>query len=89
MRLTEKQELRPNYYRDSNGHDLFWEMEHGAYPIDWCIGFCQINADKYKRRLGKETKDTTRDRQKMLTYQKELKKMVSIKSMLDKVGIRW
>ena len=47
--------IRPEYYKDDNGHDLFWEMEHGMYDLAWSIGFCHINADKYERRKGRKT----------------------------------
>ena len=53
--------IRPSYYEDENGHDLFWKMEHWKYPVEWSIGFCHINADKYKRRLGKKSKDVKTD----------------------------
>ena len=33
-------EIRPNYYKDEAGHDLFWKMEHGMYDLAWSIGFC-------------------------------------------------
>lgn len=43
-------EIRPNYYKDENGHELFWKMEHGMYDLAWSIGLCHINADKYERK---------------------------------------
>lgn len=45
-------EIRPSYYKNRRGHDLFWKMETRGYPYQWCLGFCQINADKYERRAG-------------------------------------
>ena len=57
-------ELRPNYYRDWQGHDLFWRFENNQYPAFISIGFCDINVDKYRQRLGKKTADQTQDRQK-------------------------
>lgn len=47
--------IRPNYYKDEAGHDLFWKMEHGMYDLAWSIGFCHINAEKYERRKGRKT----------------------------------
>lgn len=35
-------EIRPNYYKDEDGHDLFWKMEHGMYDLACSIGFCHI-----------------------------------------------
>lgn len=63
--------IRPSYYEDENGHDLFWKMEHWKYPVEWSIGFCHINADKYKRRLGKKSKDVKTDLEKSKTYHQE------------------
>ena len=45
-------EIRPSYYKNRRGHDLFWKMETRGYPYQWCLGFCQINADKYERRAA-------------------------------------
>ena len=67
--------IRPDYYKGESGHDIFWDMENGKYPMDWAIGFCEINADKYERRLGKKTKDTTLDEAKAQTYHEEAKKL--------------
>lgn len=67
--------LRPNYYKGSDGHDIFWEMEHGEYPYEWCIGFCYFSEKKYWQRLGKKTKDKTKDMQKAWTYRHEREKL--------------
>lgn len=70
--------IRPDYYKGESGHDIFWDMENGKYPMDYAIGFCVINADKYERRLGKKTKDTTLDKEKAQTYREEAQKLRSI-----------
>jgi hypothetical protein len=70
--------IRPDYYKGESGHDIFWDMETGKYPMEWAIGFCEINADKYERRLGKKTKDTTLDKEKAQTYREEAQKLRSI-----------
>lgn len=75
--------VRPDYYKDESGHDIFWEMENGKYPIEYAIGFCVINADKYERRLGKKTKDTTLDKEKTQTYREEAQKLRDIKHDLE------
>ncbi|RRG07775.1 MAG: hypothetical protein DUD32_12610 [Lactobacillus sp.] len=64
-------EIRPTYYKDENGHDLFWKMEHGMYDLAWSIGFCHINAEKYERRMGRKTAIETHDKQKAATYRAE------------------
>lgn len=70
--------IRPDYYKGESGHDIFWDMENGKYPVEWAIGFCEINADKYERRLGKKTKDTTLDEAKAQTYREEARKLRGI-----------
>lgn len=64
-------EIRPNYYNDENGHDLFWNMEHGMYDLAWSIGFCHINAEKYERRKGRKTAIGVEDESKAQTYHNE------------------
>lgn len=71
-------ELRPNYYRDWQGHDLFWRFENNQYPAFISIGFCDINVDKYRQRLGNKTADQTQDRQKIATYQAEKQKLIKL-----------
>lgn len=71
--------IRPDYYKDGNGHDLFWKMEHGKYPAEQSIGFCRINAAKYRRRIGRKTINKTDDLNKALTYQDELIKLKRLK----------
>lgn len=63
--------IRPNYYKDEAGHDLFWKMEHGMYDLAWSIGFCHINADKYERRKGRKTAIGIEDERKAQTYRDE------------------
>ena len=71
-------DLRPKYYRDQQGHDLFWRFEHNQYPAFLSIGFCDLNVDKYRQRLGKKTVDQTQDRQKIATYQAEKQKLIKL-----------
>lgn len=68
-------ELRPNYYKNRKGLDIFWGMETGYYPYDQSVGFCRLSIAKYKRRLGRKTKETDTDELKIKTYQNELKKL--------------
>ena len=67
--------IRPDYYKDENGHDLFWEMEHGKYPAEQSIGFCRISADKYKRRKGRKTAIEIEDERKAQTCRDEGEKL--------------
>ena len=36
-------ELRPNYYKNRKGLDIFWKMETGCYPYQQSIGFCRLS----------------------------------------------
>lgn len=74
--------IRPDYYKDDKGHDLFWEMEHGKYPLEQSIGFCHINADKYERRKGRKTAIGIEDERKAQTYRDEEKRL----KQLHRVG---
>lgn len=67
--------IRPDYYKDENGHDLFWKMEHGMYDLAWSIGFCHINAEKYERRMGRKSVFTREDQLKAETYRGEEEKL--------------
>lgn len=82
-------ELRPQYYKNRKGHDLFWEMEHRYYPYSWCIGFCELNIKKYEMRAGYKTADKTVDQQKVQTYQAELKRLKELKRALIEVKEEW
>lgn len=68
-------ELRPNYYKNRKGLDIFWGMETGCYPYEQSVGFCRLSIAKYKRRLGRKTKETDTDKLKIKTYKHELKKL--------------
>lgn len=48
--------IRPDYYKDDNGADLFHQFEHGPMPIDAGIAFCYMNICKYLQRAGKKTR---------------------------------
>lgn len=83
-------ELRPNYYKNKRGHDLFWKMETRGYPYQWCLGFCQINADKYERRAGhKPGADRAVDLRKAETYRRELVKLQELHRQIVQEGEIW
>lgn len=44
--------IRPKYYLDKRGHDMFWHFEHGYYPAVAAISFCYLNMLKYEKRAG-------------------------------------
>ena len=71
--------IRPDYYKDENGADLFHQFEHGPMPIDAGIAFCYMNICKYLQRAGKKTQDPSEDIKKVWTYFYEYKKLVEIK----------
>lgn len=71
--------IRPKYYLDKQGHDLFWNFEHGPMPIDAGIAFCYMNIFKYLQRAGKKTQDPSEDIKKVWTYFYEYKKLIEIK----------
>ncbi|MGS6025622.1 DUF3310 domain-containing protein [Limosilactobacillus fermentum] len=60
--------IRPNYYVDRHGHDLFWQFEHGYYASIAAICFCYLNMLKYEKRAGRKTKDPSEDLKKARTY---------------------
>ncbi|MEK1299238.1 DUF3310 domain-containing protein [Limosilactobacillus fermentum] len=74
-----KELIRPNYYKDENGTDLFHQFEHGPMPIDAGIAFCYMNICKYLQRAGKKTQDPSEDIKKVWTYFYEYKKLIEIK----------
>lgn len=72
--------IRPDYYKNEDGHDIFWRMEHGEWPLEQCIGFCRINVAKYQERAGRKTADASVDLEKAKTYQEELQRLLTIKA---------
>lgn len=68
--------LRPKYYLDKQGHDMFYEFERGHYPAVLAIGFCYLTMMKYERRAGKKTADPTEDLKKARTYFAEYEKLL-------------
>lgn len=83
-------ELRPNYYKDKRGHDIFWKMENRHYPYAQCIGFCRLNAEKYKQRAGsKPGVDPAIDQQKAATYIHEMHKLRNLKQEYERTGMMW
>lgn len=68
--------LRPKYYLDKRGHDLFWHFEHGYYPAVVAISFCYLNMLKYEKRAGRKTKDPSEDLKKARTYFDEYVKLL-------------
>lgn len=72
---------KPKYYLDRRGHDLFWEFEHGKYPVVLAIGFCYLNIEKYLRRAGRKTADPSEDLRKAMTYFQEYKKLLELRSV--------
>lgn len=73
--------IRPKYYLDKRGHDLFWQFDHGYYPAMVAISFCYLNMLKYERRAGKKTADPTEDLKKARTYFQEYEKLLFLKSI--------
>ena len=73
--------IRPKYYVDRRGHDLFYEFERGKYPAVLAIGFCYLTMMKYERRAGKKTADPTEDLAKARTYFQEYEKLLFLKSI--------
>lgn len=68
--------LRPKYYLDKRGHDMFYEFERGHCPAVLAIGFCYLTMMKYERRAGKKTADPTEDLKKARTYFAEYEKLL-------------
>ncbi len=79
--LSRQQVIKPNYYNDEDGHDIFWEMEHGKYPYEQALGFCLINSDKYRRRAGKKTASGDADLEKAKEYDREAIKLRDLNRM--------
>lgn len=79
--LSRRQVIKPNYYNDEDGHDIFWEMEHGKYPYEQALGFCLINSDKYRRRAGKKTASGDADLEKAKEYDREAIKLRDLNRM--------
>lgn len=74
--MKETEILRPKYYLDKRGHDLFWHFEHGYYPAIVAISFCYLNMLKYEKRAGRKTKDLSEDLKKARTYYDEYAKLL-------------
>ena len=72
----ETEMIRPKYYVDRRGHDMFYEFERGKYPSVLAIGFCYLTMMKYERRAGKKTADPTEDLKKARTYFAEYEKLL-------------
>ncbi len=72
----ETEMIRPKYYLDKRGHDLFWHFEHGYYPAVVAISFCYLNMLKYEKRAGRKTDDPTEDLKKARTYYDEYVKLL-------------
>lgn len=68
--------IRPKYYLDKRGHDLFWHFEHGYYPAIAAISFCYLNMLKYEKRAGRKTKDPSEDLKKARAYFDEYVKLL-------------
>lgn len=68
--------IRPKYYLDKRGHDLFWHFEHGYYPAVVAISFCYLNMLKYEKRAGRKTEDPSEDLKKARTYFDEYVKLL-------------
>jgi hypothetical protein len=68
--------IRPKYYLDKRGHDLFWQFEHGYYPAMVAISFCYLNMLKYEQRAGRKTKDPSDDLDKARTYFAEYETLI-------------
>ncbi|HJA47518.1 MAG TPA: DUF3310 domain-containing protein, partial [Candidatus Limosilactobacillus excrementigallinarum] len=79
------QDLRPNYYKNRKGLDIFWGMETGHYPYEQSVGFCRLSIEKYERRLGRKTKETTTDELKIQTYKSEIEEF----KQRDDIAIDW
>lgn len=44
-------ELKPDYYKGKDGHDLFDRFEHGLLTTDEVVGFYKGNVIKYLTRF--------------------------------------
>lgn len=77
--------IRPDYYKNEDGHDIFWRMEHGEWPMDYSLGFCVINEAKYKERAGRKTTDKTIDLEKAQTYHEEWQRLLALGGTDDKL----
>lgn len=83
-------ELRPDYYKNRRGRDIFWEMENRHFPYQQCIGFCRLNARKYERRAGsKPGADKATDLRKAATYTAELHKLKKLKQAFKESDVEW
>ncbi|WP_282803955.1 DUF3310 domain-containing protein [Secundilactobacillus kimchicus] len=63
--------IRPDYYRGSDGKDLFDRFEAGLLTQEETIGFYKGNAIKYLTR--EDSKNGREDLDKALTYIQRLK----------------
>lgn len=68
--------IRPKYYLDKKGHDLFWQFEHGYYPAVVAISFCYLTMLKYEQRAGRKTKDPSEDLKNARIYYEEYVKLL-------------
>ncbi|WP_282803984.1 DUF3310 domain-containing protein [Secundilactobacillus kimchicus] len=64
--------IRPDYYRGSDGKDLFDRFEEGLLTQEETIGFYKGNAIKYLTR--EDSKNGREDLDKALTYIDRLKR---------------
>ncbi|WP_288528256.1 DUF3310 domain-containing protein [uncultured Secundilactobacillus sp.] len=65
-------EIRPGYYRGSDGQDLFDRFETGLLTREETIGFYKANAIKYL--IREDDKNGEEDLNKALTYIGRLKR---------------
>lgn len=62
--------IKPDHYKDENGHDLFWYFKQGLLTRVEYIGFLKGNIFKYTKRYA--DKNGAEDLKKANEYQREL-----------------
>lgn len=70
--------IRPDYYKDPRGRDLFYRYEHGFMPAALAIGFMHGRYEKYLARLGEKPVDPAEDLDKAETYVHEWHRMMEL-----------
>lgn len=70
--------IRPDYYVDNHGKDMFYRYEHGFMPAALSIGFMHGIYEKYLFRMGRKTIDPTLDLDKAETYVHEWRRLMEL-----------
>ena len=72
-------ELKPDYYKGKDGHDLFDRFEHGLLTPDEVVGFYKGNVIKYLTRF--KEKNGLEDLKKARVY---LTRLIGFESVDEK-----